>query len=200
MVMVTELFSVLGLSIMSPNVVLSPQTLIAHEHPQKGSWLLIYHLPLQTWHKNHSSWTHKNLSGRQIPTLFVHMKGPALLSSRPVSSQFKVLTRRWHQLPVQQLTRVRTNSLKILPTKYKIRLPAKCAQVNCLISFKYELDRPSSLLPSAQIMWIRCAVPLPRPNKTWHQEGEGVATVQCVGHLTADSLGHAPTCELCPVF
>ena len=93
-----------------------------------------------------------------------------------------------------------TNSLKILPTKYKIRLPAKCAQVNCLISFKYELDRPSSLLPSAQIMWIRCAVPLPRPNKTWHQEGEGVARVQCVGHLTADSLGHAPTCELCPVF
>ena len=96
----------------------------------------------------------------------------------------------------------RTNSLKILPTKYKIRLPAKCAQVNCLISFKYELDRPSSLLPSAaQIMWIRCAASLSRPDKTWHQGGEGVASVPCVGHLTADSPGHAPhLVEQCPVF
>ena len=84
------------------------------------------------------------------------MKGPSLSRSfRPVWLQFKVLTRGWHKHPVQQLTRVRTNSLKILPTKYKIRLPANCAQVNCLISFKYELDRPSSLRTSAQITWIR---------------------------------------------
>lgn len=120
------------------------------------------------------------------------MKGPSLSRSfRPVWLQFKVLTRGWHKHPVQQLTRVRTNSLKILPTKYKIRLPANCAQVNCLISFKYELDRPSSLRTSAQITWIRLgcwdaqslcvSLPSQRSDKTCHWcEEARVESVSCV--------------------
>lgn len=128
------------------------------------------------------------------------MKGPALSNSRPVSSQFKVLTRRWHQLPVAQLTtRVRTNSLKILPTKYKIRLPANCAQVNCLISFKYELDRPSSLLASAQITWIRLGCPATSERVLYwdpikHVKHVTARVESVLGQFAADSHRHAPPC------